>query len=305
MTQIRKATRQKSKLRLGLSGPSGSGKTYTALLIAFGICGDWSKIGIVDSENGSADLYAHLGEYNVITLASPFTTEKYVEAYKEMYAAGMDVVITDSITHHWEELLKQHGAMQGNSFTNWAKITPRYEAFVQAVLQSPVHMITTVRRKQEYELTKDGNGKASVQKLGMKEVAREGWEYELTVNIEIDTNHYATASKDRTGLFAGKPEFIPTSETGKLLKEWCESGAAPISIAPEVKDNRETLTLAHPSYLTVKDAIVNKGFTGAQYATKFIFSKEAAEDISAAKSAPVQVTQQMIHESNSPQSDPF
>ena len=40
----RRAERKKAKLRLGLSGPAGSGKTLSSLLIAYGLCKDWSKI---------------------------------------------------------------------------------------------------------------------------------------------------------------------------------------------------------------------------------------------------------------------
>jgi hypothetical protein len=73
-------------------------------------------------------------------------------------------------------------------------------------------------------MTKDNNGKLKVEKAGLKEVTREGWEYELTVNLQLELSHLATASKDRTGLFMGKPEFIPSIETGKLIKQWCETG---------------------------------------------------------------------------------
>ena len=34
----------------------------------------------------------------------------------------------------------------------------------------------------------------------------------------------ASASKDRTGLFDGRPEFVITSETGKELMEWASKG---------------------------------------------------------------------------------
>ena len=56
---IRKAERRKAKLRLALIGPTGSGKTYSALLLAFGLGG---KTGIIDTENGSVDLYANIGD---------------------------------------------------------------------------------------------------------------------------------------------------------------------------------------------------------------------------------------------------
>ena len=233
--QLRKATRQKAKIRLGLSAVSGGGKTYSALLIAFGLCNDWSKIAVIDTENNSADLYAHLGEYSVLPLQAPYAPENYIKAIKECEDAGMEVIIIDSITHEWEG---KGGCLQiqeqlGGKYQDWAKVTPRHQAFIDSILQSKCHVITTVRRKQDYEMTKDGNGKVKVEKAGLKEVTREGFEYELTANLEIDIRHNATASKDRTGLFTGQPSFIPSVQTGELIKEWCESGVEAIDPVKE------------------------------------------------------------------------
>lgn len=238
MTQLRKATRQKAKIRLGLSAVSGGGKTFSALLIAKGITGDLSKVAIIDTENGSADLYAHLGDYNVLPLVAPYTPERYIAAIKECEAAGMEAIIIDSITHEWDGkggILEISNSMSGNSYTNWAKITPRHQAFIDAILQSTCHIITTVRRKQDYELV-DKDGKKVPQKVGLKEVTREGFEYELTINLELDTNHMATASKDRTGLFVSGIPFTPTEETGRMIKEWCELGVElkPIPIEDKI-----------------------------------------------------------------------
>ena len=234
--QLTKATRKKVKLRLGLSAVAGGGKTYSALLLAKGLCGDWDKIAVIDTENGSASLYSHLGEFNTIELLPPYPPERYVEAIKACEAAGMEVIIVDSITHEWDGkggILEIHGAMTGNSFTNWASLTPRHQKFIDAILQSSCHVITCVRRKQDYEMTKDGNGKVKVEKAGLKEVTREGFEYELTCNLELDIKHMVTASKDRTGLFIDKPPFIITEDTGRLIKDWCESGVeAPPPVNP-------------------------------------------------------------------------
>src|SRR5690349_9094529 len=97
--ELRQATRKKAKIRLGLSAVSGGGKTYSALLVAKGLCGDWARIAVVDSENTSADLYAHLGNYNVLPITAPFSPEKYVEAIKTCEKAGMEVIVIDSISH--------------------------------------------------------------------------------------------------------------------------------------------------------------------------------------------------------------
>ncbi|GAB3318076.1 hypothetical protein GCM10027299_09580 [Larkinella ripae] len=224
--EFRKATRKKAKIRLGLSAPSGAGKTYSALLIAYGLCGDWSKIALIDTENGSADLYEHLGDFNVVPLTPDYSPERYIQAINICHKQGMEVIIIDSITHEWDgkggclEIVDQ----MGGKYQNWAKVTPRHQAFIEAIVSSPCHMITTVRRKQDYEMTKDNNGKIQVEKAGLKEVTREGFEYELTVNLELDMRHNASASKDRTELFAGKPGFVPSIETGKLIRDWCEKG---------------------------------------------------------------------------------
>jgi hypothetical protein len=222
MSTLRKATRTKAKIRLGLSAVSGGGKTYSALQIAYGLAGDWNKVAVIDTENGSADLYAHLGDYSVLSLKDT-SPESYIKAISECEMAGMDVIIVDSITHEWEFCLQEQDRL-GGTYQAWGKITPRHNAFIKSMLNSPSHIITTVRRKQDYEMTKDGNGKMKVEKAGLKEVTRDGWEYELTVNLEMDMQHNATASKDRTGLFMGNPSFIPSIATGEAIKDWCDSG---------------------------------------------------------------------------------
>jgi hypothetical protein len=223
--QLRKATRKKAKIRLGLSAISGGGKTYSAILIAKGLCGDLSRVAIIDTENGSADLYAHLGEYNVLSLTAPFSPERYIEAIRSCEKAGMEVIIIDSISQEWDG---KGGCLEiveslGGKYQDWAKVTPRHQAFLEAILHSPSHIITTVRRKQDYEMIKDGN-KLKIEKAGLREITREGFEYELTLNLEMDAQHNASASKDRTNLFMGKPAFVPSEETGKLIANWCEQG---------------------------------------------------------------------------------
>jgi len=229
--QLRKATRKKAKIRLGLSAVSGGGKTYSAILIAKGLCGDLSKVAVIDTENGSADLYAHLGEYNVLPVIAPFSPERYIEAIRSCEKAGMEVIIIDSISHEWDG---KGGCLEiveslGGRYQDWAKVTPRHQAFLEAILHSPCHVITTVRRKQDYEMIKDGN-KVKIEKAGLREITREGFEYELTINLEMDTLHNASASKDRTNLFMGKPSFVPSEKTGELIAQWCEQGEEDFNI---------------------------------------------------------------------------
>ncbi len=219
--KLRKACRINAKIKMGLQGPSGSGKTYSALLVANGLCSDWTKIAVIDTENHSADLYDHLGDYNVIPIDAPFSPDKYIYAIQECQQSGMEVIIIDSMTHSWEYLIEYHSSLQGNSFTNWGKITPMHNELVQAILQSPCHVIATIRTKQDYILV-EKNNKQVPEKVGLKGVQRDGLEYDFTLVFDLDMQNHANSSKDRTGLFFQKPPAKLTIETGRTIKDWCE-----------------------------------------------------------------------------------
>ena len=222
--QLRQSKRTKAKIKMALQGSAGSGKTYSSLLLAKGITNNnLAKVAVIDTENGSADLYAHLGNYNVLTLAPPYTPENYIKAIEVCEKAGMEVIILDSISHCWDELLDFHSKLAGNSFTNWSKVTPRQKAFVDKILQANAHIIATMRTKQDYVLNQK-DGKFIPEKVGLKSVQRDGLDYEFTLVFDVDIKHFVVSSKDRTGLFMGKPEFVISESTGKEILDWCNDG---------------------------------------------------------------------------------
>lgn len=228
--QIRKAVRKKAKLRLGIVAPSGAGKTYSALLMSFGLGG---KVGMIDTENGSGDLYANLGDYDIINITAPYTVQKYREAIRAFEESGYSTIIIDSLSHAWAGeggLLDKQGKIadsgKGNSYAAWRTVTPEHNALVEAILQSPCHVISTMRAKQEYVQEKDDRtGKTTIKKVGLAPVQRDGMEYEMSIVLDIDINHVAHATKDRTSLLDGQ-YFTVTRDTGRQLLEWLESGEA-------------------------------------------------------------------------------
>src|SRR5690554_2623580 len=223
--KLRQSERKRAKIKLALQGSAGSGKTYSSLMLAQGLTNkDLTKVAIIDTENGSADLYAHLGQYNVLTLEPPFTPEKYIQAIDVCLRANMEVIILDSISQVWDELLDFHSKLPGNSFTNWNKVTPRQKAFMDKILQAPAHIIATMRTKQDYVLQQK-DGKFIPEKVGLKAIQRDGVDYEFTIVFDIDIKHFAVASKDRTNLFSGRPEFTINSSTGRKILDWCNSGS--------------------------------------------------------------------------------
>lgn len=220
---LQKTSRKKAKIKMCLQGPSGSGKTYSSLLLAYGLCDDWSSIAIVDSENHSAELYSNLGNYNVISLEPPFSPESYIKAIQICEEAGMQVIILDSITHEWEYILEAHASLTGNSFTNWQKIGIKHKSFIKSILGSKSHVIATIRTKQDYVLN-EKNRKMIPEKVGLKSIQREGLDYEFTLVFDLNNKNQAISSKDRTGLFFGKEATVINADTGKALLKWCNEG---------------------------------------------------------------------------------
>lgn len=218
----RRAKRSAAKLRLALDGVAGSGKTYSALLIASGMGG---KIVLIDTENGSGDLYSSICEYDVIPMSAPFSPERYIRAIHKCEELGYDIIIVDSLTHAWMgaggalEIQNNVTKRTGNSYTSWAEVTPLQNKLIDTILQSPCHIIATMRSKMEYAIDKDVNGKTCVRKLALAPIQRAGTEHEFTTVFDITDDHFAHVSKDRTGIFDGT-SFIPDKKTGEMLLKW-------------------------------------------------------------------------------------
>lgn len=227
------ACKKQQKLRLLLEGAAGSGKTYSALLIAKAM---GKKIAVIDTEKGSASLYDKLVNFDVCELSAPFTPESYILAIKEAEKAGYDVLIIDSISHEWSGkggcLDIQSGL--GGKYQDWAKVTPRHNAFIETILQSKMHIIATARTKADYETTMQ-NGKMKVEKVGLKTEQRDGLDFEFTLVLRLNENHFASATKDRTSLFNGKESIIDET-IGTTLLKWLNDGT---NIAEKSETNND------------------------------------------------------------------
>ena len=238
-----KAERKQHKPKLALTGPSGSGKTFSALLIAAGM---GKRIAVIDTENGSASLYANMEKgplkgvaFDVLELEPPYTIDKYVRAIEAAQAENYDVLVVDSISHAWageggllskKEALDQRG---GNSYTNWAGITKEHEQFKARILNANIILICTMRSKQDYVLEVNEKGKSAPKKVGMAPIQRDGMEYEFTTVFDLAMDHNAVASKDRTSMFDGQI-FKPTKKTGEQIMAWLV-GAKPVeSLPPQI-----------------------------------------------------------------------
>lgn len=230
MSLIKRASRNKIPLKIGVSGPSGSGKTYSSLLIAKGMLGKLDNVVVLDTENQSANLYAHLGDYSVLPLTPPYEPSRFVSAidYIIKELPETEMIIIDSTSHEWDG---EGGCLDiqqklGGKFQDWAKVSEMHKKFISGILQAPVHVICTMRKKQDYQMNMV-NGRTKVEKVGLKEVQRDGFEYELTTNFEMDMNHRAIAGKDRTGMFSTDLPFAIDEKIGIKINNWNSGKATP------------------------------------------------------------------------------
>lgn len=243
--QFKKAERSQVKLKVGITGPSGSGKTLGALSLAMQIS-PAGKIAVIDTENGSAALYSDRFDFDTLELAPPYLSSKFEQAIDAAAEAGYDVAIIDSASHQWAGeggilgRKEQADARGGNQWTNWAPFTKEHESFKAAILNAPIHIIGTLRTKQEYVL-EDKKGKQVPRKVGMAPIQREGMEYEFSVVFDVQMDHRAKVSKDRTGLF-GDDRIIDLIDgsVGKELLAWL-STAKPVVVQKPTEEQVERL----------------------------------------------------------------
>lgn len=93
-------------------------------------------------------------------------------------------------------------------------------------------------------------------KVGLKAVQRDGLDYEFTLVFDVDIKHFAVSSKDRTGLFMGKPEFVINTYTGKRILEWCNQGSLPVASSSYTKLSENKLYQKIESCTSLSDLSV-------------------------------------------------
>jgi hypothetical protein len=242
--QFRPAARTRVKLKVGIQGPSGSGKTLGALALATNFLAAYKpngRIAVIDTENESSAYYADRFKFDILSLRPPYTSARYIAAINLAIEEDYDVAIVDSTSHQWagtggilerKDAVDAHG---GNQWTNWGPFTKEHERFKASLLEAPIHLIATLRSKQDYILEQSDKGKQVPKKVGMAPVQREGMEYEFGIVFELQMDHKAVISKDRTDLFnesgslwqkvfGGATLFdLASPKVGKALAQWLTS----------------------------------------------------------------------------------
>lgn len=238
---IRKAKRKAARLVIGLAGLSGGGKTRTALEFAYGLAGyDLNKVALLDAENKRGSLYADIftdhpthptrEEFWVGDLEPPFSPQRYVDAIKEFQAAGVEVLVIDSASHEWEgtggcEQLADDNKIKGQP--NWGLAKKEHKRFINACLQSDMHIIMCFRAREKVRYEKDSQGKQTVVPLGIQPVTEKNVMFEMTASLMVfDSGKYREVLKCPEALMpmlAHQQQYISAAD-GYAVRQWVEGG---------------------------------------------------------------------------------
>lgn len=268
-TMFTKAVRSQRKLRAAIDGPSGGGKTYSTLRLAFamkaaGLC---SRIAWIDTENNSASLYAGESpdgipwEFETLNLKQ-YNPDQFTNAIKTAAKEGFDLVGVDSLSHAW---VGQGGALDlvdskgGNKFTAWKDVTPLHRAMIDAIIQSPIHVLATMRSKTEYVLEEDEKGKKVPRKIGVAPVQRDGMEYEFDLYCSMDWSNQLKVTKSRCSPMNAATAIKPGPAFWTPLFDWLKSAAdvpapAPVEMAKPGERKKPASEVLGVLYQQVKDA---------------------------------------------------
>lgn len=247
---IRKAKREGARLVIGLAGISGSGKTRTALELAFGMANfDSSKIGFLDTENRRGSLYAdclkndkgEVQEFYIADLEPPFTPERYKQAVLEFEQFGVEILVIDSTSHEYEGIggvLEMREPLPGKKGKrdNYAK--QEHKKFMNAMLQSNMHVICCTRAREKVIIDKKG-GETIYIPQGIQPICEKNFMFEMTASVMMyDGGKQRQVLKSGDGLeeiFGTAGEWVEgylTSQHGKQIRDWVD-GARQLDPAVE------------------------------------------------------------------------
>jgi DNA polymerase III delta prime subunit len=234
------ATRKRARARIALAGPSGSGKTYTALMLATAFGG---RIAVVDTEHGSASLYAD--EYSFDHVEPPsYSPSWLIGALAAAGQAGYATVVVDSLSHFWmgtDGMLEQvdragKRSGGGNSFAGWKEMRPLERNMVEAMLSYPGHVVVTMRTKTEWVTEVNDKGKTVPRKIGLRPEQREGIEYEFDLVADMDLENELIVTKSRCRVLAGAVVKRPDAKFAQVLVEWLDAGAGAMPTSLDYRD---------------------------------------------------------------------
>lgn len=216
--------------KIGVFGFAGSGKTYTAAKIAIGLhkyIKSDKPVFFIDSETGSSYIKGMFDKEGVKVLG--IKTRAFVSlmgGLREAVAGG-NILLIDSITHFWQELMKSY--MKKNNIgkltiNHIGRLKEEWQPFPELFLNSPTHIIMCGRAGYSWGEEEDEDGDKKLVQKGTKMKVEGDLGYEPTLLLEMEQVrtsgniigsefvNKAWVLKDKFDVIKGKSFEMPTFE---------------------------------------------------------------------------------------------
>jgi hypothetical protein len=228
---LKPAINEMCYLKLALYGEAGSGKTFTASSIAIGLnqfIKSKKPISFADTETGSDFVLPRFNAAKIDLLVAKTRAFQDLLIIVDEAEKVSDVLITDSITHFWNELVDayvQKNELKRLRLKDWIPLKKTWREFTDKFINSRLHIILCGRSADKWEEVEDEeDGAKELKKVGTKLRAETQLSYEPSLLIELEaiqlsprigTNyiHRAYVKKDRADILTGKFFDDPTFES--------------------------------------------------------------------------------------------
>lgn len=231
MTLLQKAKPEMAYLKLGIYGEAGSGKTFTSSRVAIGLAKfikSKKPIAFADTETG-ADFVAPAFKAAGLDLVVAKT-----RAFQDLLgivdeaASTCDILIIDSITHFWNELIDSYlkkNEKKRLTLRDWQPLKQTWREFTDRFVNSKLHIIVCGRSADKWEEVEDPeDGSKELRKVGTKMRTETEMGYEPSLLVEMEAIqitartggkyvHRAYVKKDRFDVIDGLIFDNPTLDS--------------------------------------------------------------------------------------------
>lgn len=238
--EIVEAVRDGVRVVIQLAGHTGCGKTVTAIHLAYGLAGyDAKKIGFLDTENKRGKLNAEVLEkatrptkdrFYYAQLVSPFSPARYAEAIHEFQKFGVEVLVIDSCSHEWEGTGGCSDIAESGKGGRWDLAKRQHKRFMEAMLQTDMHVIACVRAREKSVPTKkiiEGRERLIYEDLGMQPIQEKNFLFEATASLlmhEKGTIQTSIKVPDYLVPYLSRGEGYITADDGYAIRQWLGGG---------------------------------------------------------------------------------
>lgn len=263
--EFRDSTRQQAKASILIEGLSGRGKSGLALLLAHALAGnDWNKVYATDTENKSLDLFDGLQmssgvactKFKKVDLlpAHGYSPTNYLLCKDNAVKAGALAYINDSITHMWQQqggvldlvAKAQSNNTRLNNYTAWGtdEVKVEKQAIYATIRDARIHVISTVRVKEKFEMVPGTSGKMELNSLGEQEMQMPDLKYEPDLVLQAIKPGAMNGTPPRAKVIKSRYAVLQEGETYEFnptivqtLVDYLNSGTDPKELLEKQRVN--------------------------------------------------------------------